>query len=426
MAWHNGSVERQTALQTGLTILLLLTTGLLISWLWPSWWVLLLSVLLCWQGSRLVLQNRRQLLSAFHRASLQLDGLQLQDYSLRAKPAYLHGVAAEFHQQLQQLASQLQQHKSFFDEQQFLLYRLIDQLNTPILVLNQRQQLSYANDEFTHLFGKPWQSLRHSSAASLGLEMAPDWQFVATERRQQWQIRHSRFFDQSDRYQLLVFIDIQSALRENQLQAWQQLIRVLSHEIHNSLTPVQSLSEYLQQKLPAGREQDALGLIRERSQHLQDFVSRYAQLSKPLSVQWQKVDAQAICQSLQLLYPDAELIVHSNQLQFLSDPMLLQQLLINLVKNAIEAGSPTGTVSLVFKQQTDSLQIFVLDQGHGLHNSTDLFVPFYSTKPQGQGIGLTLCRQIASTLGAELTLTNRTDGLTGSCAQLTLPWRPAD
>lgn len=425
MAWFNQSLERQSAIQSSLTILLAIAAAALVCWRWPLWWVYLLAALGCWLLVRLVLNSRLQILSAFRRASVQLDALQLQDYSLQAKPAYSHGIAAEFQQQLQQLATQLQQRKSFFDEQQFLLYRLIDQLNTPILVLNHKAQLSYANAQFQLLFGQPWQSLKHSSATSLGLEAVPQWQFSAADRRQQWQIRHSRFVDQGERYQLLVFIDIELALRENQLQAWQQLIRVLSHEIHNSLTPVQSLTEYLLQKTPAGRAQDALQLIHERSRHLQDFVGRYAQLSKPLSVQLQPVQSTALGQSLQLLYPQAGLRLSGPSLCFQSDPTLLQQLLINLLKNAIEAGSPTGTAELQFSQQPDHICLQLLDQGHGVINATNLFVPFYTTKPQGQGIGLALCRQIARALGGELTLTNRSDGVTGACACLLLPVRPA-
>ena len=425
MAWFNQSLERQTAVQSSLALLLAFSLAVLVCWLWPVWWVWLLTGLSCWWICRSNLQSRRQLLSAFRRASVQLDALQLQDYSLQAKPAYASGIAAEFQQQLQQLSAQLQQRKSFFDEQQFLLYRLIDQLNTPILVLNHKAQLSYANDEFQQLFGQPWQSLKHSSAASLGLEAVPQWHFSAADRRQQWQIRHSRFVDQGERYQLLVFIDIELALRENQLQAWQQLIRVLSHEIHNSLTPVQSLTEYLLQKTAPGREQDALQLIHERSRHLQNFVGRYAQLSKPLSVQLQPVQSAALGQSLQLLYPQAGLQLSGPPLCFQSDPTLLQQLLINLLKNAIEADSPAGTLELRFSQQPNYICIQLLDQGHGVSNTANLFVPFYTTKPQGQGIGLALCRQIARTLGGELTLTNRNDGIAGACACLLLPVSPA-
>jgi signal transduction histidine kinase len=168
MAWFNQSLERQSALQSSLTILLTMVTAALVCWRWPLWWVCLLAAVSCWLIGLAVSKSRQQILSAFRRASVQLDALQLQDYSLQAKPAYTHGIAAEFQQQLQQLATQLQQRKSFFDEQQFLLYRLIDQLNTPILVLNHKAQLSYANGQFQLLFGQPWQSLKHSSAASLG------------------------------------------------------------------------------------------------------------------------------------------------------------------------------------------------------------------------------------------------------------------
>ncbi len=424
MAWSERSLERQTALQATLFVMVLLSLLALCCWLWPHGWVWLTAAAAGWLACRWFLHCRRQQLSTFRRASVQLDALQLQDYSLQAKAAYPQGVAADFQQQLQQLAGQLQQRKSFFDEQQFLLYRLIDQLNTPILVLNHKQQLSYANADFQQLFGQPWQSMRQTSAASLGLEGSPQWHFSDPSRRQQWQIRHSRFLDQGERHQLLVFIDIQSALRENQLQAWQQLIRVLSHEIHNSLTPVQSLAEYLQQKLPAGREQDALGLIRQRSQHLQDFVSRYAQLSKPFTVQYQQVRAAVLGHDMQQLYPDAGLVLNHDDCTFQSDPVLLQQLLINLLKNALEAGSAAGTLQLRIHCQPPQLYIEVWDQGHGIQNPANLFVPFYSTKPQGQGIGLAFCRQIAQTLGGELSLTNRPDGLTGACARLILPCQP--
>ncbi len=159
MVWFNQSLERQSAVQCSLTLLFAIATAALVCLRWPLWWVCLLAAVSCWLIGRAVLKNRQQILSAFRRASVQLDALQLQDYSLQAKPAYTEGIAVEFQQQLQQLAGQLQQRKSFFDEQQFLLYRLIDQLNTPILVLNHKAQLSYANEQFQLLFGQPWQSL---------------------------------------------------------------------------------------------------------------------------------------------------------------------------------------------------------------------------------------------------------------------------
>lgn len=421
MAWNSDSIEAQSRKQSLLIVLLCLVLATLLCWFWPYWWVWLgASCAFVWIN-RWQHFSRQQAIAAFRRSSVQLEAMQNQDYSLQAKAVFQTGIAAQLQLQLQQLSEQLQQRKSYFDEQQFLLYRLIDQLNTPILVFDHKQQLSYANNEFSQLFGRPWQSMRHATAESLGLSALPHWNFVNKEKAKQWQIRQSRFLDQGQRHQLLVFINIQAALRETQLQAWQQLIRVLSHEIRNSLTPVQSLSEYLQQKLPLGRDQEALALIRERSQHLQDFVSRYAELNKELRIQHQQINSGQLFHSLQLLFQQHQLKASGTDLVFKSDLMLLQQVLINLIKNAIEADSPQGTVQLNFRLQNHNLEIQLLDQGSGLSNQQDLFVPFYSTKPQGQGIGLSLCRQIIEQLGGELTLLNRTDGVTGSCATLYLP-----
>ncbi len=425
MAWNFKpltvqSVEASTRWHNLLLLMVTTALALLASWTWPHWWVWLSATLLLYLLNRQQYLARKRLLAAFNRASVQLEALQNQDYSLQAKPAFQSGVAATFQQQLQQLGEQLQQRKSFFDEQQFLLYRLIDQLNTPILVFDHKQQLSYANSEFNHLFGRPWQSLRHASAALLGLSSEPNWHFVDQDRQRQWQIRHSRFLDQGQRHQLLVFINIQAALRETELQAWQQLIRVLSHEIRNSLTPVLALSEYLKSKLPAGREQEALDVISQRSQHLQDFVGRYSELNKPLFVQRQQLQASRLVTALQLLFKEQQIQAKGEDLEFCSDGMLLQQVLINLLKNAIEAGSPSGTIELSFRQLDSSIEICLLDQGHGIANPQDLFVPFYSTKPTGQGIGLVLCQQIIEQIGGTLQLGNRTDGKTGACAKILL------
>lgn len=421
MVWNSDSIEAQSRAQSVLIVLLSLVLAATVCWLWPHWWVWLSSCCAFILITRWQHFTRQQTIAAFRRTSVQLEAMQNQDYSLQAKAVFRTGIAAQLQHQLQQLSEQLQQRKSYFDEQQFLLYRLIDQLNTPILVFDHKQQLSYANNEFSQLFSRPWQSMRHASAESLGLSASPHWNFVNKEKAKQWQIRQSRFLDQGQSHQLLVFINIQAALRETQLQAWQQLIRVLSHEIHNSLTPVQSLSEYLQHKLPPGREQEALALIRERSQHLQDFVSRYAELNKELRIQHQQINSGQLFHSLQLLFQQHQLQASGTDLVFKSDLMLLQQVLINLIKNAIEAKSPVGTVQLHFTLQNHNLEIQLLDQGSGLSNQQDLFVPFYSTKPQGQGIGLALCRQIIEQLGGELNLNNRADGVKGACATLLLP-----
>lgn len=419
MTWRTDSLETQ--LNVAFTVCLLLQAvccGFLLL-VFPWWKVALGGLFLLIVNGWIFRRIYQKILIAFRRASVQLEALQHQDYSLVANPVFTSGKVAEFHQQINTLGDSLQQHKSHYDQQLFLLYRLIDQLNTPILVFDHRSQLNYANAAFAELFGRPWQALRHASPALLGLVAEPEWHFTDLTKAQQWQIRHSRFLDQGQSHQLLVFINIQAALREGQLQAWQTLIRVLSHEIRNSLTPVAALTQSLQGKMSSEREQQALELIGERCQHLQDFVSRYAELHKPLHLQPQWLSSKVLFQRLTALFPDVQLQTKGLQTELWADSVFLQQALINLIKNAIEAGSPIGSIEMIFSQREQGNEIRIVDGGQGIANPDNLFVPFYSTKTQGQGIGLSLSRHIIEQMGGQLTLSNNANGV-GACALIRL------
>ncbi len=344
MAWRSDSLESSLKLFFALIVVtqlvcLAILWNLLIAWQYGL--LVAALILVDFLVFRFIYQKY---LSIFNRINIQLDALQQQDYSLSAKPVFSQGCVGELHRQLDLLSEKLQKDKRHQDEQPFLLYRLIDQLNTPILVFDHRLQLNYANNAFSSLFNQPWQTLRHASPGLLGLETTPEWRFVESEKAQQWQIRQSSFMDQNQNYTLLVFINIQSVLRESQLQAWQQIIRVLGHEIRNSLTPVSALTQSLQSRLSGERDQQALSLISERCQHLQDFVSRYAELHKPLQIKPEWIKSESIFQTLTQLFPDAELQAKGLHLELWADPVLLQQVLINLIKNAMEAGSPINSI----------------------------------------------------------------------------------
>ena len=420
MAWPTDSLEAKLKTTLALCLLLQWCCCALLLFVLSVWKVVILTLLFSALFALLFNNIKHKILAAFRRASVQLDALQNQDYSLFAKPAFSAGKVAEFHQQLNALGQSLQEHKSHYDQRLFLLYRLIDQLNTPILVFDHKLQLNYANTAFAELFGRPWQTLRHSSPALLGLHSEPTWQFIDQHKAEQWQIRQSQFLDQGQNHQLLIFINIQAALRESQLQAWQKLMRVLGHEIRNSLTPVAALTQSLIAKTTSEREQQALELIGERCQHLQDFVSRYAELHKPLYLQPQWLDGNQLFQRLNGLFAEQELQVKGLHHKLFADPVLLQQVFINLIKNAIEAGSPKGTIEVIFSQDEQRDEIRILDRGQGIANPDNLFVPFYSTKTQGQGIGLSLSRHIIEQMGGQLSLTNNAQG-NGACALIQLP-----
>jgi len=192
----------------------------------------------------------------------------------------------------------------------------------------------------------------------------------------------------------MVFVNIESALRKSQLSAWQQLIRVLGHEIRNSLTPISTLAQGLSVNTQSDREKQALTVITERCQHLQDFVSRYASITKPLRINCQKLVVANIAKRIQSLLKDIQLDLELKSEHFWADPAFIEQVLLNLIKNANEASNPGEKILLRFSESADSTLIEVVDCGHGFANLDNLFVPLYSTKQNGQGIGLSFCRNI--------------------------------
>ncbi|WP_448568651.1 sensor histidine kinase [Thalassotalea ganghwensis] len=358
---------------------------------------------------------------AFKRASMHLDAVSENDYRQYAKPAFSEGKVNEFHQNLTNLSAHLQLLKSQYDQHIFLVYRLIEQLDSPILVFDQHHQLSYANSAFNELFPQPWQIFRNSSPSLLGLEfVGSHWRFKDKKRDSKWQIRHSEFIDNGKTHQLMVFVNIESALRKSQLNAWQQLIRVLGHEIHNSLTPVSTLAQGLSIKAQSDREKKALTVITERCKHLQDFVSRYASITKPLNLNCQIVSVKNLSERIQGLLNDIHLVVEYKTERLWADPAFIEQVLINIIKNAVEASQLGEPIKLIFSENSKNSLIEVVDRGHGFANLDNLFVPLYSTKQNGQGIGLSFCRNIIEHHNGTLNLTNNNNG-PGVTVSISLP-----
>lgn len=358
---------------------------------------------------------------AFKRASLHLDAVRNNDFCQYAKPAFNTGKVIEFHNGLENLSSHLQLLKSRYDQHIFLVYQLIEQLDSPILVFDEQPKLTYANSAFNELFPQPWQIFRNSSPGLLGLEFSDNkWRFKDKQRDGKWQIRHSEFIEQGKNHQLMVFVNIESALRQNQLCAWQQLIRVLGHEIHNSLTPVSALAQGLSAKAASEREKQALTVITERCQHLQDFVSRYASITKPFHLNCQMISTTNLAKNIQALLKDIHIEVELNAQRIWADPAFIEQVLLNIVKNADEASEPRSKVKVIFSETKRSSLIQVIDSGHGFANLDNLFVPLYSTKQNGQGIGLSFCRNIIEHHKGTIELVNNTSSV-GVTVSISLP-----
>ena len=245
-----------------------------------------------------------------------------------------------------------------------------------------------------------------------------------------WGVARSMFREGGLPHTLLVITDLTRLLREEELQAWQRLVRVLGHELNNSLTPITSIAESLVRILKRDpRAEDweedvlhGLGIISARSESLSRFISSYARLAKLPKPRLQSVEVESLIGRVVMLESRLRPVVENGpDLRINADADQLEQVLINLIRNAVDASLETGGKVVVdWNRSSAGVQFRVRDEGHGLSNTANLFVPFFTTKPGGSGIGLVLSRQIVEAHGGTLALRNRTDA-PGCEATITLP-----
>ena len=232
-------------------------------------------------------------------------------------------------------------------------------------------------------------------------------------------------------YELLVLTDLSRTLREEERNAWQRLVRVIGHEMNNSLAPIKSIAGSLESLIrkdppPADWRDDArsgLNVIATRAESLSRFMQAYARLARLPPPQKEKIEVAALVRRVASLETRVAVrVVDGPQIEIPADAAQVEQLLINILHNAADASLETGgTVSVGWRDIAECAEVFVRDEGHGIMNATNLFVPFFTTKPGGSGIGLALSRQIAEAHGGSLSLVNRSGGQPGCEALLRLP-----
>jgi two-component system, NtrC family, nitrogen regulation sensor histidine kinase NtrY len=402
-------------------------------------WTLSAVILACWVG--FASSVREQVSSPLRTVANLLEAMREGDYSIRARSAKDEDALGEVLQQINAMGATLQEQRLGALEATALLRKVMEEINVAIFAFDGAAKLRLVNKGGEALMGRPQERLMGETAAALGLEDCLAGGLATITRSfpggsGRFGVSLSKFREGGMPHQLLVLTDLTRPLREEELQAWQRLVRVLGHELNNSLAPIKSIAGSLnsildRQPLPEDWQEDmqhGLNIIGSRAESLQRFLSAYTRLAKlprpslaPVALEplLRRVIALEMRLKVQLQPgPAVTCEVDADQ---------LEQLLINLVKNAVEAsqqGGGAGLVEVGWARWSGpagaQLEIWVRDDGPGLANTANLFVPFFTTKPGGSGIGLVLCRQIAEAHGGTLELRNN-EGARGCTARVVIP-----
>jgi nitrogen fixation/metabolism regulation signal transduction histidine kinase len=397
-------------------------------------WTLGTLVVGCWFIVSLVVRER--VVRPLQTLSNMLAALREGDFSLRARSSLSDDALALALLEVNSLGNTLQAQRLGAMEATALLRTVMAEIDAAIFAFDAGNQLRLANRAGERLLGVPVERLLGRTADALGLAAfltggSPRvHDLVFPGRSGRWEVRRTTFRQDGRPHTLVVMSDLSKTLREEELLAWQRLVRVLSHEINNSLTPIKSIAGSLLSILdrsprPPDADDDlrgGLGIIGSRSEALSRFMSAYALLARLPAPRPGPVDVGIWARRAAGLETRVPVRVGAGPpLIIQADGDQLDQLLINLVRNAADASLETGGgVSLSWTRQDGHVDVEVADEGPGLATTANLFVPFYTTKPSGTGIGLVLCRQIAEAHGGVLSLENRDDGR-GCVARLRLP-----
>jgi two-component system, NtrC family, nitrogen regulation sensor histidine kinase NtrY len=364
-----------------------------------------------------------------------VSSLREGDYSFRARGAGSSDAFGELAGEINALADLLQRQRVRSLEATALLARILEVMHAPLFAFDRENSLQLVNNAGAQLLNRPLARCFGHSAAELGLDslLASADQSVHSfgTRPSRWLLRKALFRQEGVPHILLLLADVSQPLQEEEQIAWKRLIRVLGHELSNSLAPIKSIAGSLLARAEnisadEGTVRDfrrGLSVVESRADALHRFVQSYRLLAQLPPPHLRSVQAGPLLERVALLEQRVQVQIDPGPSILLNaDPDQLEQMFINLLTNAVDASLANGAkpVRIGWRVAESSLVVGIEDSGMGIANSENLFVPFYTTKPKGSGVGLALAQQIARAHGGEIRLVNREDA-PGARAIIHLP-----
>jgi nitrogen fixation/metabolism regulation signal transduction histidine kinase len=374
-------------------------------------------------GLLFILNAREHIVRPLQTMTNLLAALREGDYSIRARGARADDALGEALLEINALGETLRLQRLGAFEATALLRTIMAEIDVAVFTFDPDRRLRLVNRAGEDLLGMPMDKLLGRRSKDLGLEVCLDADqdapltltFPGGAGR--WGVKRSSFRERGLPHELLVLTDLSRTLREEERNAWQRLVRVIGHEMNNSLAPIKSIAGSLETLIrrdppPADWRDDArsgLNIIATRAESLSRFMQAYARLARLPAPLKESINLGELVKRVASLETRiAVRVVQGPEAMVEADAAQLEQLLINLLHNAAEASLETaGTVTAGWRDLAECVEVFVRDTGPGIMNPTNLFVPFFTTKPGGSGIGLALSRQIAEAHGGSLSLVNR-------------------
>ncbi|MBD1581960.1 sensor histidine kinase [Pseudoalteromonas sp. S16_S37] len=427
-------------LATALPLLLMLIIAMLYSQV--SVWLIALCALLgaiviTWSCIRV----KQKVVYQLRTQTNLIEALAQGDYTLRARAGKGEQELAPLFNAINRLAQQLSAQRWQSAESQQLVQTVLEHIDVAILAIDDNQQIALFNPAAQTLFSLSPHKIANALPKELHIvNQLEEGQSQVIElpialQTKRYNLHVEQYMREGKTYKLVFITDVHSLLRSEQRHAWQRLIKVMSHEINNSLSPIASISQTLVKIVNKQIDSpiknsitDNLEFIQKRASDLGKFIESYHQLARLPEPNCQAHSLKELIANCQKPFNDCLFnIIPKDDVILLIDSWQFEQLFINLFKNAQDASAQlkhTCQIDIDWQISNKRIRVHICDNGGGIKNSDNLFVPFYSTKQHGSGIGLVLCQQIAEAHQGRLSLHNRVDK-TGCCALLDLPYTAA-